>query len=232
MPVRERVARRAALEPQQGNAVNLGIGMPTMLAEFLDPKLGVMLMSENGILGMGPYPSTEAEADTDYVNAGKETITALPSTSCFDSADAFAMIRGSHLDMTILGGLQVNPRGDLANWVIPKKMVKGPGGAMDLVSSGCRVVVTMEHITPSKHGAAGGGGTSKIKRECTLPLTSPRCVDRIITELAVFDIDKHGADGMTLVEVAPGVSVEDIKAATEAPFKVSDDLKEMQYSWL
>jgi 3-oxoacid CoA-transferase len=227
MSVRDKIARRAAFEPEDGSVVNLGIGIPTGVSDYVPEGVHVELMTENGLVGMGPQPATQEEVDTDYINAGKQTIVPLPGSATFDAADAFAMIRGAHLDLTILGALQVAANGDLANWIIPKKMVKGPGGAMDLVSSGCRVVVTMEHCAPKKTG-----GASKIKRECTLPLTSARCVDRVITELAVFDIDKHGAEGMTLIEVAPGVSVEDVKAATEAPFKVSDNLKEIEYSWM
>ena len=218
MDIREKIARRAAMEFQDGMYVNLGIGIPTMASNFLPPSMHIELQSENGLLGMGPYP-TEAEVDADLINAGKETVSYLPTSSTFSSDQAFAMIRGGHMDLTILGALQVAENGDLANWVIPGAKVKGMGGAMDLVSSGCRVVVTMEHTSK---------GVKKILKKCELPLTGRRCVDRIITDLCVFDIDKQGAGGLTLVELAPGVTVDQIKAETGAAFKVGD-VKPMTY---
>lgn len=210
--VRERIVRRAALELKDGMNVNLGIGIPTLASNYLPKGVTVMMQSENGLLGMGPYP-IEGQQDADLINAGKETVTTIPGSSIFSSSDSFAMIRGNHIDITILGALEVSMAGDLANWIIPKKMVKGMGGAMDLVSSGSRVVVTMEHN--SKKGGA------KILKECSLPLTAGRCVDRIITEKCVFDVK---SDGLLLIETAEGVTVDDIKACTEAPFSVSADL--------
>ena len=215
---RERIIRRAALEFQDGMYVNLGIGIPTMASNFIPKGMHIELQSENGLLGMGPYP-LEEEADADLINAGKETVSFINSSSTFGSDQSFAMIRGGHMHLTILGALQVANNGDLANWIIPKKMVKGMGGAMDLVSSGSRVVVTMEHTAKN--------GSSKILPSCSLPLTGKAVVDRIITELAVFDIE-NGA--MTLVEHAPGVSLDHIKECTEAEYVVSDTLKVMSFA--
>lgn len=214
---RERIIRRAALEFKDGMYCNLGIGIPTMASNYLPPGISVTLQSENGLLGMGPYPKP-GQQDADFINAGKETVTTIPGSSLFSSAESFAMIRGGHVDLTILGALQVSKTGDLANWMIPKKMVKGPGGAIDLTSSGSRVVVTMEHVAKN--------GSHKILNECSLPLTRQQCVDRIITDMAVFDVKK--GEGLVLMEIAPGVSVEDVKNATECPFEVADDLQEMQ----
>ena len=219
LDVRDVLARRAALEFRNGMYVNLGIGIPTLAANYLPPGMSIELQSENGLLGMGPFPPEDA-VDPDLINAGKQTVSYLPTSSLFNSADSFAMIRGGHMDLTLLGALQVAGNGDLANWVIPKKMIKGMGGAMDLVSSGCRVVVVMEHTAK---------GTPKILQKCTLPLTGKRVVDRIITELCVFDISKSGAGGLELVELNKGVTVDDVKKATDAPFTVGD-VKEMQFA--
>jgi 3-oxoacid CoA-transferase subunit B len=213
---REGMAARAALELRDGFYVNLGIGIPTLVANFIPPGMEVTLQSENGMLGMGPFPY-EGEADPDLINAGKQTITALPTSSFFSSADSFAMIRGGHIDLTILGALEVAGNGDLANWTIPGKMVKGIGGAMDLVAGVKRVVVLMEHT--NKHGEP------KILERCTLPLTGAAVVDLVITELCVMECDKrHG--GLTLTELAPGVTLDRIRASTGASFRISDRLRE------
>jgi 3-oxoacid CoA-transferase subunit B len=204
---RARIVARAARELRDGMNINLGIGLPTLLANHASQARDVLLQSENGLLGIGPYPLA-GEEDPDLINAGKETVTAVAGASFFDSAESFAMIRGGHIDLAILGGMEVSEEGDLANWMVPGKMVKGMGGAMDLVSGAKRVVVIMEHLTRS--------GESKVKRQCTLPLTGRRVVDRLITELAVFDFPPAG--GMVLVERQAGVTLETVRQSTEAQF--------------
>ncbi|MCI9868384.1 CoA transferase subunit B [Rhizobium skierniewicense] len=207
---REQMAARAARELQDGSYVNLGIGIPTLVANYIPDTMEVTLQSENGMLGMGAFPF-EGEEDADLINAGKQTITQLPKTSYFSSADSFAMIRGGHIDLSILGAMQVSESGDLANWMIPGKMVKGMGGAMDLVAGVKRVVVVMEHEAK---------GESKLMKECSLPLTGRRVADLVITDLGVFTVARHGTPKLTLIELAERVSLEEITSKTEASFTV------------
>lgn len=210
------IAKRIAQEVRDGMYINLGIGIPTLVANYIPKNLNVVLQSENGLLGIGPFPK-EDEVDPDLINAGKQTITMMPGSALFNSADSFAMIRGGHVDLTILGAMEVSENGDIANWKVPGKMVKGMGGAMDLVASAKHIIVAMQHC--SKDGA------SKLLTNCTLPLTGLKCVKRIVSDMAVLDVLPQG--GFRLLELAPGISVEQIKNATEGKLMIDGDIPEM-----
>ena len=211
------IAKRIAQEVKDGMYINLGIGIPTLVANYIPDKLNVVLQSENGLLGIGPFP-TEEEVDPDLINAGKQTVTMMPGSALFSSAESFGMIRGGHIDLTILGAMEVSENGDIANWKVPGKMVKGMGGAMDLVASADHIIVAMQHSSKS--------GASKLLKECTLPITGLKCVKRIVTDMAVLDVLPNG--GFKLMECAPGVSVEQIKNATEGRLVIEGDIPEMK----
>ena len=214
---KEQIAQRIAREVKDGYYVNLGIGIPTLVANFVREDIDIDFQSENGVLGMGPFPF-EGEEDPDLINAGKQTITTLPGASFFDSAMSFSMIRGQHVDLTILGAMEVSQNGDIANWKIPGKMVKGMGGAMDLVASAENIIVAMMHTNRA--------GASKLLKECTLPLTGVKCVEKIVSNLAVFDVIDNS---FVLLERAPGVSIEEIQAATEGDLIIKGEIPEMQF---
>ncbi|MCE2706974.1 MAG: 3-oxoacid CoA-transferase subunit B [Bacteroidota bacterium] len=219
MLTKEQIAQRIAQEVKHGQYINLGIGIPTLVANYIPSELDVVLQSENGLLGIGPFP-TESEVDADVINAGKQTITMLPGSAIFDSAESFAMIRGGHVHLTILGAMEVSEHGDIANWKVPGKMVKGMGGAMDLVASAKMIIVAMQHCSKDGH--------SKLLPSCTLPITGVRCVKKIVSDLAVLEIDPEG--GFILKERAPGVSVEEIKSKTAGKLKILGEIPEMQFN--
>ncbi|MEY2705438.1 MAG: hypothetical protein RL407_1500 [Bacteroidota bacterium] len=218
MLTKEQIAQRIAQEVKHGQYINLGIGIPTLVANYIPRELDVVLQSENGLLGIGPFP-TEREVDADVINAGKQTITMLPGSAIFDSAESFAMIRGGHVHLTILGAMEVSEHGDIANWKVPGKMVKGMGGAMDLVASAKMIIVAMQHCSKDGH--------SKLLPSCTLPITGVRCVKKIVSDLAVIEIAAEG--GFILKERAPGVSVEEIKSKTAGKLIILDEVPEMQF---
>lgn len=213
MLTKEQIAKRIAQELKDGFYVNLGIGIPTLVANYIPQGVEVVLQSENGLLGMGPFPY-EGEANADLINAGKQTITTVPGSAFFDSATSFGMIRAGKVDLTVLGAMEVNDRGDIANWKIPGKMVKGMGGAMDLVASAKNIIVAMQHVNKA--------GESKLLKECTLPITGLKCVKKVVTELGVFNINENGFE---LIEIAPTVTVDEVKAKTEGRLVVSNQLK-------
>ncbi len=216
MLTKEQIAKRIALELKDGYYVNLGIGIPTLVANYIPEGVEVILQSENGLLGMGPFPF-EGEEDPDLINAGKQTITTIPGSAFFDSAMSFGMIRAGKVDLTVLGAMEVNDRGDIANWKIPGKMVKGMGGAMDLVASAKNIIVAMQHVNKA--------GESKLLKECSLPITGIACVKKVVSELGLFEITE---EGFVLMEIAPGVSVEDVKAKTEGRLVISPNLKQIE----